>query len=429
MRFLWKKIKSTRFFKTVKKIGLIRVARSVFNFLMTTVHIFFQMGSMVLFIFFVLPLLWLAESIQPVRIGRLIQCRIGELASGTDIFLRRMQSQKFSNQPIYIFSAGARPKANTQLLIMIKRVIRVVDYVWFDKWLEAVMPLLNKTRFYQATNTVGNEVDAYMQSHPTLQFTREEEDFGWSELLKLGIKRTDWFVCFYARDSEYLAQQFGCAKKDWAYHDHRDADIESYVPAMQYITTQNGYALRMGAIVQKPLTVQSNPRIIDYASNYRTDFLDVFLAAKCKFFVGSPAGIISVSVMFGVKILSTNHIPFGYTCQGSEVVILPKKYKNKLSEAWVSYSKIIRIGLAEANFKKRYDEANLEVVNNSSQEITDAVIEMNDVLNGTTEYSSKISKNFRELFRPQDLSFRTTATVPSSFYFNNKYLFLNENEL
>lgn len=62
----------------------------------------------------------------------------------------------------------------------------------------------------------------------------------------------------------------------------------------------------MGSKVQKKLTNIDNPKIIDYATKYRSDFADIYLSAKCKFFVGCSAGILCVPYIFHVPVIQAN---------------------------------------------------------------------------------------------------------------------------
>ncbi len=62
----------------------------------------------------------------------------------------------------------------------------------------------------------------------------------------------------------------------------------------------------MGAVIKEKIAA-ANPRIIDYAgSGRRTDFLDVYLGAKCDFFICSETGISIVPEMFRRPAVYTN---------------------------------------------------------------------------------------------------------------------------
>ena len=95
---------------------------------------------------------------------------------------------------------------------------------------------------------------------------------------------------------------------DFSYHDFRDHEVEEMLPAMRYLVDSGYTALRMGSVVNNKLEA-AEPQIIDYASYLRTDFLDIFLSAKCEFFVGDPGGLSTLPLIFRRPIVYINSIP------------------------------------------------------------------------------------------------------------------------
>ena len=89
-----------------------------------------------------------------------------------------------------------------------------------------------------------------------------------------------WFICFHSRDSTYLNNKWD--KGDFP-HSYRNCSINNFIKSVEYVNQQRGYGIRMGSEVSSPLKV-NNLMIIDYAVNNRSDFGDIYLPAKCKFF-------------------------------------------------------------------------------------------------------------------------------------------------
>ena len=50
---------------------------------------------------------------------------------------------------------------------------------------------------------------------------------------------------------------------------------------------------RMGKHVAQPIH-SDNPRVIDYASRFQSDFMDVYLSAKCSLFISGDGGMTSL---------------------------------------------------------------------------------------------------------------------------------------
>ena len=225
-----------------------------------------------------------------------------------------------------------------------------------------------------------------------LEFKNEEITFGTRLLTEMGIHANDWFVCINARDDFYHSHvRVG---KDGAPRfvgdkSHRNADIATYMSAAEYICSAGGFVLRVGWGVEGGLPTK-NPRIIDYSRDYRSDFGDIFLAGKCRFFIGSGAGLMAVPVVLGVPIILTNILPPRLWPLRKDSFVLPKLLKDKNTDALVPYSVLNNYGLfnyghreqAEWDDPAMYASRGLLPVDNSSEEIRAACEDMMCALNG-----------------------------------------------
>lgn len=77
----------------------------------------------------------------------------------------------------------------------------------------------------------------------------------------------------------------------------------------------------MGVIVKEALNT-TNPMIIDYATKSSTDFLDIYLGAKCRFFLGSTGGINAVPRIFQRPVAYVNK-------EGEEKCLYPAQQMRK----------------------------------------------------------------------------------------------------
>ena len=221
-----------------------------------------------------------------MKLIKLRDDRIGHLALNTELFLRTNKAED------YLAIASTNP-ANEQLLRMISRKIKVIR-------------LPRKLIDFIPANQMIFSMEKYRKvSHkkPQLEFNFIEHTTGLSKLKEMGVD--SWFVCFHARDSAYLKNK---VKKDTSYLDFRNCNINNYVKAMEYITKKGGYAIRMGSITDQKLNTK-NPKIIDYASKYRSDFMDIWLSANCKLFVGCTSGLYNVATIFNRPVALANVIP------------------------------------------------------------------------------------------------------------------------
>ena len=128
---------------------------------------------------------------------------------------------------------------------------------------------------------------------PLLALKNKDYNRGWDCLQKLGIPPDAWFVCLHVREEAPRSRAA------------LSADITTYRMAIESIVTRGGWVIRQGDPSMTPLP--SMPQVIDYVhTNVRSDWMDVFLWAKCRFFIGTQSGPWLVPPTFGVPCVLTN---------------------------------------------------------------------------------------------------------------------------
>jgi hypothetical protein len=90
-------------------------------------------------------------------------------------------------------------------------------------------------------------------------------------------------------------------------HDVRNSDISTYRLAVEEIAKRGGWVLRMGDRSMRPW-----PNTIDYAhSAERKDWMDVFLWAEGRFFIGTGSRPQLIPQTFGKPVAIANWGPLG----------------------------------------------------------------------------------------------------------------------
>lgn len=107
------------------------------------------------------------------------------------------------------------------------------------------------------------------------------------------------------------------------------ADINTYIKAVKYIASLGGYAIRVGQHVSKLLPPTNSPCIIDCASKHRTDFLDLYLAAKCRFFLAPPSGTSVVPMLYGAPTAMANQLLLISNVIGRSGLYIPNLLRKK----------------------------------------------------------------------------------------------------
>lgn len=103
----------------------------------------------------------------------------------------------------------------------------------------------------------------------------------------------------------------------------RDADIATYGPAIGWLAASGAYVVRLG----DPSMRRAEPRdgLIDYPfSAGRSGAMDIYLAARCRFHIGTASGMSFVPLLFGRPVLMTNWLTPAHLVCSPNVVTLPK---------------------------------------------------------------------------------------------------------
>ncbi len=220
-----------------------------------------------------------------------------------------------------------------------------------------------------------------------ISFTKEEEKFGQEQLQKMGIDGP--IVPFMNREAEYLKQRFH--KCDTSYHNYRDTSVKHYKDAIEELAQIGYFCLRMGVTHAEDLPV-NHSRIIDYALNYRTDFMDIFILSKCKFFLSASTGPITVAALFRKPVAYVNVVSMlcnvYEACAPYDLMIF-KKYWCKDEKRFLSAKEIVNRGMAYFNRTELFVENNIELIENTSEEIRDLALEMHRRLNGEWQESEE----------------------------------------
>ena len=246
-----------------------------------------------------------------------------------------------------------------------------------------------------------NDINNLFEKCQPLDFTSEEEIYGKKILSKFGLKDTDKFVCLAVRDGEYQLKKLSARYRNWSYHDYRHTDIDKFILAAEEITKRGYYVFRMGVVVEKKFNLE-NPKIIDYAnSKLRSDFMDIYLGAKCSFCVSTGFGFDRVPYVFAKPLVLLTQ-PLGWTYSHSEKFLLMTKHHFlKKEKRELSLSEIFKYGLAYIRDTKILEKKGIELVDLSSEEIKDAVIEMIENLKPNKHSrieDEELQKTFKNLY-------------------------------
>ena len=338
-----------------------------------------------------------------VRIGALRSDRIGHFVLETDLMILEQRAKISSKRKrTYDIYYAPEPIANRFVYELWKRKL----HIWPNWFMVAVFRVNNSlmgSRAHQIPATTSTCLDVHylIDRYPAnLSFTRAEIAEGSKTLAEMGINESDRFVCFIVRDSAYTKKVF--PGKDLSYHDYRNCDVDDYVLGAEALADRGLFVLRMGSVVSKPL-VSNHPRVIDYAnSKLRTEFMDVFVGARCEFCVSDGLGFYAIPAAFRRPNAYVNYSPFHmfYSSRKCDLGIA-KTLKDSVTNKRLSLSEMKMRGVAGLSQTEHFEKARVSVSSNTPEEIRDLMLEMLDRIEGkwqTEVGDEELQSNFWQKF-------------------------------
>ena len=339
-----------------------------------------------------------------VRLGGLMSVRIGHFAANTELYLCEQDAGINAPKQRYVdlFYMAYRPICNQQLATMWKRILRV-----WPAWILAPISLINRLIPGGAVHEIGNNTNSDRDVHnlldrftPHLEHTSEEEARGEAGMREMGISPDTPFVCLIVRDNAYLDTHLSSG--EWNYHNYRDSDIQNYILAAEELAACGYFVIRMGAKVMEAMKTK-HPRIIDYATNgMRSDFMDIYLGAKCEFCISVGTGFDAVPYIFRRPVVYVNMVPLGYLFTFRQQFLCITKHHFAAAEnRELTLSEIFNHGVGFYMRTSEYASKGIKLIENTPEEIRDVVIEMAERLNGTWkphEDDEVLQRRFWEIF-------------------------------
>lgn len=380
----------------VKKIIVIKI------FWYLCIFIFSPVG----FIIFIL--IRIIKPLILIRIQLLISERIGHFSGNTELYLCELDAgvNKPKGRFIDIWYNNY-PICNYQLNRMIKRKLHVFPTFLFSS-VNYFNTLFPGGDIHRIGDNSANDRDVHnlLDQYPAhIQFTEREEKKGLDGLLALGIEKGSKFICLHIRDDSYLKSALPW--RDWSYHDYRNCNIQNYGKAALELAEMGYYVIRMGVKVKEPLNV-FHPKIIDYSYNgLRSDFMDIYLGAKCEFCISNGTGFDGVPYIFRRPILYVDHVPIGIISTFSDkFLITVKKHWSREKKRFLTIQEIFEMNAAYY-MSSREDGLGIgvDLYESTPEEIKSVVLEMESRVRGSwkiTKEDEDLQKKFWKHFQKVD---------------------------
>jgi putative glycosyltransferase (TIGR04372 family) len=304
--------------------------------------------------------------------------RIGHIVMDLDVYVKK---GRLGTRPwMYgIMLAPPEKFVNFCMLSYWRRYVRMITHPKLIKFLEplaAVESLRHElaTQFWPTTFAY----EAKFGTQPLLSLSKGHIEEGWKCLGKFGVPRGSWFACLHVRESGFLPHMTN--------HAYRDADVFTYLPAVEAIRERGGWVIRMGDPTMKKLPRMD--RVIDYPyTDARSDWMDVFCLASCKFFLGTTSGPLCVSYGFGVPVAGANWTPMVLAPFSKKDLFIPKLLWSEEKERLLTFEEVLSSPLRDLTATWDYLAHRVRLVDSTPDEIKDLALEMLGRLDGTARYT------------------------------------------
>lgn len=335
-------------------------------------------------------LIWIIEPFKKVRFHRGQTSRIGHLTSYFEILVRSKEIDIKEGKRLEVFIVKTK-KPNKTLYEMWKQKLFFIESDKLDFLYHLCSPWLSNRRHFGPKH-VGHA--ALPPARPTLKFSNAQILKGIEIGKQNGIKEKDWYVCLHNRSPIFLKENY--SGKNWDRHNIRDCKFQNLFAAAKLIKKFGGKCIRMSSGEKEPLSKSAPNNIIDYASKWQSDFMDIYLPAHCKFFLGPPTGLLNVSQIFNIPVAITNCIPINSPSLPLNGVFIPKLLWYKEDKRFLSYKEILNGGLENCYNISKLNSLGIEVVENDPDDIFLLTEDMFDLLNN--KRLSKKDEGIRNTF-------------------------------
>jgi putative glycosyltransferase (TIGR04372 family) len=350
----------------------------------------------------------LIKPYKKIYIAPIQTSRIGHFVLDTEIMLARIHLDQIkSGKKFLVIWVPDSSISNDYAYSIWRQIIHIVPYNLFTSAILLAATYLEKLTRIKLTYRFAGW-DGYLPyehlllDQPVFFKIPKNDEKECIKMLKLnGIDVNKKWVCILARESGYLDNIL--PGYEWDYNSYRNSNIDTYIDAAEYLASKDILVFRMGSHVSQLFMSKKNELIIDYAnSTWRSDKLDIYLAANCLFFISSSTGLDAIPFATRKPVVTVNLAqPLTLMkCQRNHIFILKKFLLRKTNE-FLNIQQYYQLGLINGFTvdnprhlrTQDFERLGIDVVDNTPAEIKDATMEMYDYLINTNNRAKVLNRS------------------------------------
>lgn len=355
--------------------------------------------------------------------------RLADLVDRLDPLLRRLRAEHGADGfTLIVFFFGGYP--NSQLMAMYGRQCRFVHATGKTSGRLArlfIRLLTLAGRHTEITTDYRRNKDAFLQHPPAIAFRPEEARRGDEGLAAIGIDPARPIVVFGLRDMAYyrfygdvmnipLTKQGRRAETH-----HRCPPLATYVEAAKFWAARGHQVVRMGLRVSEALPPGLDPLIVDYANGPRSDELDAWLFAKCRFLIAGDTGLFSGACAFDRPSVLSDLFLIRNTMYSSNKqtpnLFVPKLIRDERSGRLLSFREQIYFS-DRFSYAEDCEVTGYSIVHNTADDLVEATAELAARLDGThvaEPGDEELQQAYRRIYPPAYIGYESTGRIAAGF--------------
>lgn len=332
--------------------------------------------------------------------------RIGHLVAEIDMVLKE---QAISDSQATLLIVYSRKRlANESVMDCWKHIVRTWCWARLYEFIRRHRNQLSQWEVISLEDGRYGRACSQYTGKPFLRLSKEEHAKGQAILREMGVPDGKWYACFHNREGGFLP--------DLAYHAYRDAPIEALQDSFKWVVEKGGIVFRMGDPSMRALPPMEG--VIDYAhSDFRTPFMDMFLCATNRFFIGCSSGLFCLAGGFGRPVGCVNMTPMGSVPFYPGDSFIPKLVREKETGRFLSFTEVLSGRPGNFWRQEEFDDHGLETVPNDAEDILQLTRQVYQAGSDTENavLPSPLQQEFRKLLRKEHTGYTTRAVIGAAF--------------
>lgn len=248
-------------------------------------------------------------------------------------------------------------------------------------------------------------------SSDLLQRTAEDVSHLTALKRRLGIDESIPYVTLQVREQGYSLY-------DDAIHEFRNADVKSYMAAVDWLVHQGYAVIRVGGAEGTPWPRQ--PGLIDYShSEFSSPRGDLLLLGGAEFMIGNTSGLHCLATVQNVPVVGVNMAPISaFGLLGANCIAIPKLYCDASNGRLMDFASSLSGRTGHMRSSQEFEAAGVSLRSCSDDEILAVVSEMHLRVRGQWHEDpedARLQERFRECLTEESYSLLSSTRIGAAF--------------